>query len=326
MNYQQVRTASVGYGHYQQPELIYGAPSLTKVYCTVAYQILLHLAIIYCLFGVTYVIFFQSHNCSCTEISTQLIDAGDVPSTGVPTVVQLVSVPSVIPTAAPSNDVLFDTTTATVIPPDSPSNKPSLLPTPSPSTASPTKMPTKKPSLQPTLEVYENNVGDYKVSAQDESHGNWLLCDGSFVHSSDYPELFKVIGYAFGEFAGYPALFALPNAMDRVVGIGGTVNSMGKMTGNQSVSLSVNNLPSHSHQVMTGGNCQGTYSATERPYLSQQCLSTSTGPLTYNDAKYQLRASANEPNVYTSSSVGKGAAVNVMQPTVFVGNLFIWAA
>ena len=43
------------------------------------------------------------------------------------------------------------------------------------------------------------SVGDFKTSAQTVSHGRWILCDGSYYHPKQYPELFDVIGYEYGD-------------------------------------------------------------------------------------------------------------------------------
>jgi len=154
-HYQHVRRTS-SYAAYESPTntVVYAPPSYTKVYCTAAYQILLHLAIIYCLVCVTYVTFFRSQNCLCTGQFTdsQAVGADNVYTTNVPTSVQGLSVPSVVPTVAPiggeSIGVPVDTTPI-------PSSAPSNAMTDNPTDASVTSSPTKRPTLQPTLRVYE---------------------------------------------------------------------------------------------------------------------------------------------------------------------------
>jgi len=168
-----------------------------------------------------------------------------------------------------------------------------------------------------------NNVGDYKISAQNASHGQWLMCDGMFVHSDIYPKLFATIGYSFGSFSGYPLLFALPNATDRVIGMEGTSYSLGDVIGNEEVSLSTDHLPSHSHFVATSGYCEGRDSS-NRLHLSEICLDASITE-GHNYYKYAFGAKATEPNAHPSSKIGNGDPVNVVQPTIISGNLFIWA-
>ena len=115
-----------------------------------------------------------------------------------------------------------------------PTSSPTYQPSDKPSNAS-SNAPTMKPTLQPTIDhsMHENFIGDYKISAQNSSHGNWLLCDGSFVDIYTYPLLYDVIKHSFGSLTGNSSLFALPNASDRVAGINGDINEIGTIVGEE---------------------------------------------------------------------------------------------
>jgi len=72
----------------------------------------------------------------------------------------------------------------------------------------------------------------------------YLLCDGSSLVTTDYPELFAVIGYAFG---GSGTAFLIPDLVDRtIIGSSGTFafNSTG---GEIDHTLDVSEIPSHTH-------------------------------------------------------------------------------
>lgn len=72
----------------------------------------------------------------------------------------------------------------------------------------------------------------------------YLLCDGSSYLVADYPELFAQIGYYFG---GSDDNFSVPNLINRVpVGSGGDF-TLGESGGEQSVTLTTTDMPSHSH-------------------------------------------------------------------------------
>lgn len=78
---------------------------------------------------------------------------------------------------------------------------------------------------------------------------NWLLCDGSFVQISDYPELFEVLGTTFG--GNGTTDFALPNRKGRV-GIGYDSNDtdfarIGRVGGSKEHTLTVSELATHTH-------------------------------------------------------------------------------
>lgn len=72
----------------------------------------------------------------------------------------------------------------------------------------------------------------------------YLLCDGATYLVTDYPELFAQIGYYFG---GSADDFNVPDLVNRVaVGAGG-IFSIADVGGEESVTLVVGEIPSHSH-------------------------------------------------------------------------------
>lgn len=76
----------------------------------------------------------------------------------------------------------------------------------------------------------------------------WLLCDGSEVSQTTYANLYSVIGSTFGT----PVTntnFILPNLVDKfVAGVGASgTYSVGTTGGEDSVTLTTSQLPSHNH-------------------------------------------------------------------------------
>ena len=155
--------------------------------------------------------------------------------------------------------------------------------------------PSMKPSVQPT--VQEHFVGDYKISAQNSSHGSWLLCDGSFIDSTYYSELFDSIGYSFGSVSGNSSLFQLPNVSDHVIGMSGNLNSIGNVVGTEEVTLTEGNLPSHWHYIAQRSNCNGDYSETTHYYLADACHDDTF--IGADNFYYVLHPNDNPPNRYT---------------------------
>ena len=182
-----------------------------------------------------------------------------------------------------------------------------------------TDIPSMSPTMSPTIDYNAiPDIGDYKISARNSSHGNWILCDGSHLDPNEYPKLFGIIGYSFGaQIIGTVNRFVLPNPLDRVIGMAGT-NTLGTETGSETVTLSEANLPSHSH-MLARNTVSGdiSYSSSTYPYLA---VSNNEG-----DRSYDLYATANAPNWFDSGYTGSGSAVDIIQPTVFIGNLFIYA-
>lgn len=77
----------------------------------------------------------------------------------------------------------------------------------------------------------------------------WLLCDGSSVATATYPDLFAAIGYTYG---GAGANFNLPDIVDRFVR--GQSSSTAATGGADSLTLTVAEMPSHTHTVNDGGH------------------------------------------------------------------------
>lgn len=79
---------------------------------------------------------------------------------------------------------------------------------------------------------------------------NWLVCDGSSLLRADYPELFTVIGTTYGAVDG--SHFNIPDTRGRAAigagqGTGLTSRSLGATVGTEQHSLTVGEMPAHSH-------------------------------------------------------------------------------
>jgi microcystin-dependent protein len=151
-----------------------------------------------------------------------------------------------------------------------------------------------------------SDVGDIKYSINTDDHHNWLICDGRSLSRSNYPELFALIGTTYGNNDG--STFKIPDARGRVLGgigsgAGLTARSAGTLLGSETHTLSVGQLPSHTH----------TYTIQDG---AQNISAAGGGALTAAD---EVTATA------TSGSTGSGQSFNIMQPTAFLGNIFIYA-
>lgn len=89
------------------------------------------------------------------------------------------------------------------------------------------------------------HVGDIKMTALAASQSGWLLCNGSSLLRSAYPELFIVIGTLYGPGASPGTTFALPNLRDRFPIGAGLTNALG--LGVDVTTLSFDHVHTHSH-------------------------------------------------------------------------------
>jgi len=97
----------------------------------------------------------------------------------------------------------------------------------------------------------------------------WLLCDGSEVLRSTYPELFAVIGTSFGTPPSGGSYFLLPDMRGRLPlgkdNMGGTganrvtasaADSVGGFGGDESKVIPIQNLPEHEHDLQGAAGAQ----------------------------------------------------------------------
>lgn len=90
----------------------------------------------------------------------------------------------------------------------------------------------------------------------------WAFCDGRLLSISQYTALFSLLGTTYG--GDGRTTFALPDLRGRVavgMGIGQGLSSVqiGEKAGAEQITLSTNNMPSHSHSLQAS-NESGTAS------------------------------------------------------------------
>lgn len=199
------------------------------------------------------------------------------------------------------------------------------------------------------------SVADYKWSARTADFDGWLLCDGRAIYRNAYASLFAIIGTSFGAGDG-STTFNIPDCRGRVGGALSSSRPLGQMVGEETHVLSVSEMPTHDHTgtVSTvgnhthsastgnagghthtfqdayfaenppGGNVLGSSGGTDydNGYVYRNGVTDAVGDHTHS---VSVASAGSHSHSVTIANMGNGAAHNNLQPTIFMGNLFICA-
>ncbi|HRK73388.1 MAG TPA: tail fiber protein [Rhodothermales bacterium] len=162
--------------------------------------------------------------------------------------------------------------------------------------------PTEAPAHE-EIEVrgYSPYVGEIAIFGGNFAPVGWMFCHGQLLDIGEYETLFQLIGTTYG--GDGESTFALPDLRGRMPihqgASGGTTYFIGQSGGTETVTLTANQIPAHTHSMISGV-VRGT--GTQGAGLTQGTeLETLTSP--------------------TSSSAGSGQAHENMPP--FLGLNFI---
>lgn len=162
---------------------------------------------------------------------------------------------------------------------------------------------TPTPSIAPLAS--DPFIGTVALFAFDYPPVGWMLCNGSLLPISSYQELFSLLGTRYG--GDGISNFALPDFRGRMpVGVGqGAGNNlvMGQTGGTATNTISVAQLPSHSHSFNVSANPGTSFVATGNFPANNR-----DGILHYGTTANQTMASQ------AISATGGGQALNNMPP------------
>jgi microcystin-dependent protein len=163
-------------------------------------------------------------------------------------------------------------------------------------------------------------TGDIKMSFVGNDHLGWLKCDGRSLSNTAYALLYNVVGYQFG---GSGASFNLPNPAGGVLGVVGqragavstTLHGPGTEVGAETHTLTVPQMPAHTH---TGTTDSAGLNVINPITVVETVVAAHTTTAVQDNA-------GTHTHTFTTNGTGGGEAHNNMQPTLFIGNVFIFS-
>ncbi len=189
-------------------------------------------------------------------------------------------------------------------------------------------------------------VGDTKTSMVRVDHLGWLVCDGRSLLKSEYRALYAILGDDFGSVDANH--FNLPDAQGRVVGLIGQADVTtwvdGDVSGEETHTLTIEEIPAHNHDIsdndpssngVTSEN--GTHShnidrsSNADPGAFDTADANAANPRAATTDRSLVGGAGNGFDTYSAGdhrheilSNGGSQPHNNIQPTLFMGNLFIY--
>ena len=97
-------------------------------------------------------------------------------------------------------------------------------------------------------------VGEIRMFAGNFAPAGWMFCEGQLLPISEYETLFNLIGTTYG--GDGQSTFALPDLRGRVPLHFGNGFTLAETGGAETVTLTVSQIPAHSHPVLATNNAQ----------------------------------------------------------------------
>ncbi len=161
----------------------------------------------------------------------------------------------------------------------------------------------------------EGTMGEIRVFAGNFAPLNWAFCDGSSLAISNYDALYALIGTTYG--GDGVTTFNIPNICSRIpVGTGQGPGLpciiLGQLGGSESTTMSVLQMPSHTHPSAAGAINIPTYGAVDT--LGSPAGAELAGlPGAYSSLPADTFLKP-QPSTVVLKPTGDGAPFSIIQP------------
>ena len=143
-------------------------------------------------------------------------------------------------------------------------------------------------------------ISELRIFAFNFAPRNWAQCNGQLLPINQNQALFSLLGTTYG--GNGQTTFALPDLRGRVPMHLGNGHTQGEVAGEQAHTVSMNEMPTHTHFVQASGNAPNVQAPANNFFASN------TGFIPYGGTINEQMA----PNACTS--VGGSQAHNNMSP------------
>lgn len=99
-------------------------------------------------------------------------------------------------------------------------------------------------------------VGEIRMFAGNFAPAGWMFCEGQLLPISEYETLFNLIGTTYG--GDGQSTFALPDLRGRLPLHFGNGFTLAETGGVETVTLTVSQIPAHSHPLLATSNFAGS--------------------------------------------------------------------
>ena len=144
-------------------------------------------------------------------------------------------------------------------------------------------------------------IGEIRIFAGNFAPLGWLMCAGQLISIAENDTLFALIGTTYG--GDGQTTFGLPNLQSRVPIHASSTFVIGQTGGNEEVTLTTQQLPSHAHPLMTTGQPGTSATPTNTSILADEGPSGAT------------------PTIYTPFTGTNQVALRANSVSVVGGNL-----
>jgi microcystin-dependent protein len=110
-------------------------------------------------------------------------------------------------------------------------------------------------------------VGEIRMFAGNFAPAGWMFCEGQVMAISENETLFNLIGTTYG--GDGQETFALPDLRGRVPVHQGNGFTLAETGGVEEVTLTVTQIPAHSHPLVAVGGAAGTFTSPAGNLLAQ---------------------------------------------------------